>query len=271
MDFFLPLTHTDLEVKNMLLKYENILSANPPNLPGIYKFTNKLNGKVYIGKSIELKTRLSRYKNYFKKNNPGRFYRAVKKYNWENFSLEILEIFPSKNEFIANYILDREAFWIAFYNATDPFVGYNISSYGGNTFGFKFSDEEKEKHRREKNHFFGKKHSPETRKKMSLARKGIPRTEEEKQKLRDYYKTHKNPNLGKKFPEQGKIKQTLFGNKIKQINPITGETLKIWPSIREASRKYSPNGRNSNISGAIKNGRIAYGFKWVRVPKEELP
>lgn len=253
----------------MKLIYENILTASPPNLPGIYKFTNKKNGKVYIGKSIELKTRLSRYKNYFKRKSPGRFYRAVKKYGWESFSFEILELFPSRNEFIANYILDREAFWISIYRSTEPSLGYNISSYGGNTFGLKFPEDYKNKYRGAKNHFFGKKHTDETKKRMSLAKKGVPRTEEEKQKLRDFYKNHKNPNLGKKFPGQGKKKQALFGHKIKQIDPTTGETIKIWPSIREASRAYSPHGRNSHISNAIKNNRIAYNFKWVRCSKEE--
>jgi group I intron endonuclease len=248
----------------MGLKYDNFLSARLPTTPGVYKFANKINGKVYIGKSVGIHRRLSAIRNndYFKRDG-GKFFNAIKKYGWENFSLEIIELYPSRTPFIEKYILEREAFWIRFYKATNENFGYNFTEYASDWTGRKHTPETVLKLR-------GQKRSDEARKKMSEAKKGIARTEEEKQKLRDYYKTHKNPNFGKKFPEQGKIKQALFGHKIKQINPTTGEILKIWPSIREASRKYSPDGSNANISAAIKRKRIAYGFEWVRVPKEEL-
>lgn len=224
----------------MLLKYNNILSANIPNLPGIYKFTNKVNGKIYIGKSVNLKERLTRYRNYFKKDCPGVFYKSVKKHGWENFTLEVIELFPSRTHFISEYLLEREAFWISFYDSTDKEIGYNIISHGGNVFGFKHL-----KKSTKPNPFFGKKHSVETRERMSLARKGVARTEEEKQKLRDWYKN--NDHYGQKA--------------VLQIDPETNKVIKVWPSLSEAERSFGKRG-GSLLSTSIKRNKTFCGYYW---------
>lgn len=56
---------------------------------GIYKFTNKINGKSYIGQSINLEKRKKEHEhNCFNPNycNYGsKFYRALRKYGLENF------------------------------------------------------------------------------------------------------------------------------------------------------------------------------------------
>lgn len=90
----------------------------------IYKHTNKVNGKVYIGqtKCTDLTRRWSGghgYKQcrYFKS--------AIDKYGWSAFSHEILETGLSKNE--AN---EAEIRYIRLYNSTDPTCGYNISEGG---------------------------------------------------------------------------------------------------------------------------------------------
>lgn len=223
----------------MLLKYDNIISINIPNLPGIYRFTNKINGKIYIGKSVNLKQRLSRYKNYFKKDCPGIFYKSVKKHGWENFTFEIIELFPSRTHFISEYLLEREAFWISFYNSTNKEIGYNIISHGGNIFGFKHLKSTRP------NHFLGKKHSVEARKKMSFARKGVARTEEEKQKLRDWYKN--NDHYGQKA--------------VLQIDPETNKAIKLWPSFNEAGRSLGK--RNGNhLAASVKRNKPTYGYYW---------
>jgi len=89
----------------------------------IYKTTNLLNNKIYIGQDSN--------------NNPEYFgsglqlLRAIKKYGKKNFKKEILEECTSRN------LLDeREVYWIKFYNSVDREIGYNITE-GGNSAGLK--------------------------------------------------------------------------------------------------------------------------------------
>lgn len=56
---------------------------------GIYKITNP-SGKVYIGQSRNIKSRLNRYKNLHCEGQL-KIYRSIKKYGWENHNFEILE------------------------------------------------------------------------------------------------------------------------------------------------------------------------------------
>lgn len=60
---------------------------------GIYRLTNKNNGKSYIGSSVNLNKRLREYFNikYLELNLSMRICRALLKYGYSNFQLEILE------------------------------------------------------------------------------------------------------------------------------------------------------------------------------------
>lgn len=88
----------------------------------VYKHTNLINCKTYIG--ITSQKPNSRWglegKGY--KNQP-KFYRAIEKYGWENFSHEIVYITYSKQE-----ALFLESQLIKKYNSIEN--GYNIASYG---------------------------------------------------------------------------------------------------------------------------------------------
>ena len=66
---------------------------NFTNECGIYCFTNKVNGKCYVGQAINLKKRLrSHYSTFRKQNVPNMIlYTAVEKYGLDNFELDILE------------------------------------------------------------------------------------------------------------------------------------------------------------------------------------
>ena len=62
---------------------------------GIYKYTNQINGKVYIGQSIDIRQRQYAHKSsaYNEKANDfnAQFHQAIRKYGIENFDFEILE------------------------------------------------------------------------------------------------------------------------------------------------------------------------------------
>jgi hypothetical protein len=83
----------------------------------VYKITNVVNGKIYIGKDIVSD------KNYY--GSGVLIKRAIEKYGKENFKKEILEECNSNNE-----LCEKEKYWINYYNSTNLNIGYNISKGG---------------------------------------------------------------------------------------------------------------------------------------------
>jgi group I intron endonuclease len=83
----------------------------------IYKITNLINGKIYIGKD--------------KSDNPSYMgsglliRRSIKKYGLKNFEKSILE---SLDDYVS--LCEREKYWINLYDSTNPSIGYNISEGG---------------------------------------------------------------------------------------------------------------------------------------------
>lgn len=95
---------------------------------GIYKITNKVNGKIYIGQSVDIQRRWSAHKRC-SKDYP--LYRDFKKYGLDNFTFEIL-LECSREE-----LNEKEEFFIIMFDATNPTKGYNQtlpgSAYGHGT------------------------------------------------------------------------------------------------------------------------------------------
>lgn len=94
---------------------------------GIYKITNLINNKCYIGQSVHIETRLRWHRtNYKNKNEPSydsHFYRSIRKYGLENFKFEIIE------ECDYEKLNEREMYWIAYYDSYSN--GYNETLGGG--------------------------------------------------------------------------------------------------------------------------------------------
>ena len=88
----------------------------------IYKITNNINGKIYIGQS---KNTQERWKSHCKPSRDNSVIdKAINFYGKENFTLEIIE------SEITNYN-EREIYWIKYYNCKVP-NGYNITDGGEN-------------------------------------------------------------------------------------------------------------------------------------------
>ena len=90
----------------------------------VYKHTNKLNNKVYIGiTSREVTARWGNDGSNYKSS--PHFYSAICKYGWDNFDHEVLYTGLTKED-----ACDKEIELIAKYRATNPAFGYNMT-YGG--------------------------------------------------------------------------------------------------------------------------------------------
>ena len=137
----------------------------------IYKYTNKLNGKIYIGQTV--RTLEERLKEHMRKNKTI-IDKALNKYGIDNFEIEILCKCNDVNE-----LNEKEIYYIKLYNSLIP-NGYNQCYGGGNTMGYHHKDISKQKmseHKKGKktgvnNPFYGKTHSEETKKRFSEQRKG---------------------------------------------------------------------------------------------------
>lgn len=88
----------------------------------VYKHTNKVNGKVYIGiTSQKLNDRFKNGNGYF-----GTYFaNAIKKYGWNNFTHEILIEGLTKDE-----AFEKERYFIEAYQSNNRNNGYNITSGG---------------------------------------------------------------------------------------------------------------------------------------------
>jgi group I intron endonuclease len=100
----------------------------------IYKTTNLINGKIYVGKSLRNED------SYL--GSGLQISGAISKYGKENFKKEILE------ECSEDVLNEREIYWIDFLNARDNRIGYNISigGTGGNHYWTTLGEEEKIEH-----------------------------------------------------------------------------------------------------------------------------
>lgn len=85
----------------------------------IYKITNKINGKVYIGRSKNLLPRWHTHRHAGGEN--PHLHNSIKKHGKNNFSIEIL-LFCSERD-----VVFYESCCINTYHSANPLVGYNLT------------------------------------------------------------------------------------------------------------------------------------------------
>ena len=91
----------------------------------VYKFTNKITGKIYVG--VTTKTLEERLFAHLNKANleKSAFQLALKKYGKDNFNMEVIDTASSKEE-----LFGKETKWIQELNCISP-NGYNLTVGGG--------------------------------------------------------------------------------------------------------------------------------------------
>lgn len=110
---------------------------------GIYRWVNTINGKSYVGSSVDLAKRLYRYfslAHITAQSKHSAICRALIKYGYGNFRFEILEYCDKKETFI------REQYFLDLLKPE-----YNILKLAGSPLGYKHTDEAKAKLRGAKN------------------------------------------------------------------------------------------------------------------------
>ena len=104
----------------------------------IYKITNDVNSKLYIGQTTKtLQERIASHQNSFVSGVDTHLYRAMRKYGWDKFHFHIIDYATTQAE------LDKlEAFYIAKYDTVRN--GYNMAL--GGKINVMYSPVVKEKH-----------------------------------------------------------------------------------------------------------------------------
>jgi hypothetical protein len=101
---------------------------------GVYRWTNLLSNKTYVGRSVNLGYRFRDYYKYsfltHEKNKNMVIYKALLKYGYSNFKLEILEYCDTK------ILVEREQYHLTLLNPE-----YNILNLSSSSLGFKHTPE----------------------------------------------------------------------------------------------------------------------------------
>ena len=207
--------------------------------PAIYKITNIINDKIYIGKSINFYNRYKHHK-YNKLNTY--ISRAFQKYGFDNFKFEILE-FPTKE-----YLSEREQYYLNLHQSFKKEIGYNIRSTVDDNTGFR--------------------HSEETKKKLSNHFKGKVPWHKGKVNVEELYWDDNRKLAHSKLMKGGNNPNAKF---VIQLT-LSGEFIAVSPSCREASEASGVNSKKiaaaaSGYKIKKKNGntyikKTAGGFKW---------
>ncbi len=209
---------------------------------GIYKITNIVNGKKYIGSSIDLEVRKDLHFRQLKNSNHHNqpLQRAYLKYGKDNLIFEVLEVLES---FTKEILLQLEQKYIDLENPE-----YNICKTAGSSLGRIVSEETRKKMREnhadvsgELNPMYGKKglDSPNYGKQRSLdvrAKIGKNQPDHSGEKSCWYGKKHKPESIEK-----------MRG---KNAGEYSGNAKLTWEQIRKIREEHKQHGSLKRISKA---------------------
>lgn len=213
----------------------------------VYKHTVP-NGKVYIG--ITRRKPQERWGvtgNRYKNNK--HFYSAIQKYGWDNIKHEILY-----DGLTAEQAENYEKWFISIYNSSDREFGYNNTLGGEHGKMSRHTNEENRQRGKlligDKNPFYGKKHSEETKTHLSEVRL-------------------KNPNRFEQAKQAGMKSAEKNSKKVLQFS-LQGDYIGIFKSCRDAAIFITGKKDGSCHISDVCNGKrkTAYGFIWKYAREE---
>lgn len=226
----------------------------------IYKVTNKVNGKIYIGQTVRtLEQRKWQHLDAAKHGCKTHFYNAIRKYGEDNFVFEVIDEASSIQELNA-----LERYYIAKFNCIKE--GYNMVDGGNNN--VMFLDKVKQKH-------LESMRSPETRAKISKSmkeyRKEHPWTEEQKRKFAKSKYGNKNFAGHKLTKEHLEALNKSHYKKVYCINK-NNEIVAQFNTVQSGAKWWHDNGYNTvkdwhnlcnTIKASSKQDKFIKGLKWI--------
>ena len=214
----------------------------------IYKITNNINDKVYIGKTnfpLEKRFKEHLHDAFTKSKEQRPLYNAIRKYGAEHFAIELIEECPTTQA------PERESYWIGYYKGYEE--GYNATKGGDGKLLFNHEDIAADL-RLTKN-------LKETAEKFGCSKDLV-------------YYISKEYDIKYTVSNSGYV-NVNFPKKIKQKN-LCGEDIQIFDSIQKAAEWLLENnyltiinsGVRSHIAEAAnKKRKTAYQFQWEYIDK----
>ncbi len=154
----------------------------------VYKVTNRVNGKVYIGKTVRaIEARWKQHVHYARRGSKPPIAIAIRSYGPESFDVSPLVFTNSLQELNS---LERK--YIQEFKSYDREYGYNLTLGGDGASPGEF------------NPMFGKTHTDEVKRKLRNLRIGTTQTEETKKKIGDAVRGENNGFYGRHHSEETK-------------------------------------------------------------------
>lgn len=228
--------------------------------PGIYQLRNTSNNKRYIGLSNNVRRRkIYHYGRLRKQLHDNTYLQRAWNIDPNAFVFEVIEYCD------VSQLEDREIYWISHFDATNRDYGYNILSGGNHLVGESAS-------------WWGRKHTSETKAKMSESARTrpsnrLPKSKEFVEHLREICAGDKNPFYGRKHsPESLRVmseKARMYHQTHKNPRCVgvvklseSGELICTYPSVKEAATAVD---RSYCVISDVCRGvqKTAAGYKWM--------
>lgn len=237
----------------------------------IYKITNDVNSKLYIGQTTKsLEERIRNHRNSFVSGVDNHLYRAMRKYGWDKFHFHIIA-----QVYDQDTLDELEAFYIAKYDTIRN--GYNMAP--GGKLNTMYSPVVKEKHDSVMRSDAVRRKISESMK-QSYKDRGGP-TEEHRAHLsasrRALYASEKGEEVKHKFRQSFHLSESHFRalndakNKAVYCVDEAGEVVAEFGRVKDAAIWWYQNGYgnvkssdqlNDRIKESARSGKYIRGLKW---------
>jgi hypothetical protein len=199
----------------------------------IYLLRNNLNGKLYIGQTVQgFSERWSKHKNAaFGSRGRSLIHKAIRKYGSENFSSRELATVVSTNP--CEWLNILEVFFIKYFNSVHP-NGYNLPYGGKNEQRSQKTKQALSKSLRGNTNRVGKHHSEESKEKIRISNTGKRRSLQARLNISKAHIGLPSNWKGRKHSEETRLKMSRDrkGKRIgEKRKPHTAETKALLRSL----------------------------------------